>query len=96
MNTLGKWLLIGVVWLIRWIGFVAVIVLTGAVLGLLLGPVFGWLSGSEGTAWQASLKGASVGARYFGVWAGGLALILCFMYGHKLNRRAREGNATMR
>lgn len=78
---------IGAIWFVRWIGFVAVYVLFGAVVGAIVGWPVSLIFGMGFAPLDAVLNGASIGARYLGVWAGGLALVSCFMYGHYLNSR---------
>ncbi len=89
----SSWFKFGVVWLCRWIGFIVVFVLCGGIIGSIVGWPVALIFGMDFTFLEATANGASIGARYVGVWSGGLALVSCFMYGHHLNR-LREGQLT--
>lgn len=76
---------LGGIWFLRFIGFAAAYILAGAIAGAIVGWPVALIFGMDVEALEAVRKGASIGARYLGVWAGGLALVSCFMYGHRLN-----------
>jgi hypothetical protein len=69
-----------------WGGLVVLIALAivtaGAVVAGAFWSVFGPFLGSDCDLLGRLSSGASVGARYARVWAGGFAIILCFMKAH--------------
>lgn len=72
--------------------YVLMMLAIGAVLGGILFVTIGAFSHPQ-LAWSERLRmGASDGAFYFGVWAGGMSIVLCFIRGHRMNakRRAAE------
>lgn len=72
-------------WTAHLLLFVAAILVTGTIVGSILFLVLGNCFGDYG--WLFLLKqGAWAGFRYAGVWAGGVAIVLCFIKGAK--RRA--------
>lgn len=70
-------------WLFTWVYFVLIICFIGAVLGVVshvaLGPVFL----DEPDFGYLAAFGFSNGIRYGGVWAGGLAIVLCVIRARK-------------
>lgn len=60
-----------------------VIVAVGAVLGALIWVTVGTIAGDARSAGELLAKGASIGWRYARVWAGGVAIILCFVKAHE-------------
>lgn len=69
-------------WLMFLFYYTAVILVLGTVAGAclfgLLGPLF-----VDSTFLVLIQKGAWIGFRYAGVWAGGTAIVLCFIQGAK-------------
>lgn len=67
-----------------WVGsflyYVVIILAVGSVLGACLFTFFGTLFGDY-TLKDLFKKGLWIGFRYAGVWAGGLAIVLCFFKG---------------
>jgi len=80
-------------WLFTWIYFVLVICFIGAFLGVISHVAFGlfFMKGPD-YAYLASF-GLMNGLNYGGVWAGGLAIVLCVMRARKeyLAKHAEEG-----
>lgn len=72
-------------WLAYWTGwllfYVAVVMLIGGVVGMLVSPIIAWVFRFDMTWSDLLAKSFSMGARYAGVWAGGIALVLCFRRG---------------
>mgnify|MGYP004052492731 CR=1 FL=1 len=66
-------------WFIYTFGFV----LIGAVLGAMIFAVVGALTHPELELGYRVSKGVLDGAMYFGVWAGGLGMVLCARKAHK-------------
>ena len=70
-------------WLGWFIAFVVSIIATGAVLGCILFLTIGALTHPDIVLSERALSGLLDGGRYAGLWAGGLAIVLCFMKGHR-------------
>lgn len=67
-------------WLIHFVCFVGVILAIGSIIGAFFYVVFG----NSFTEYSVSIlfkKGLWAGFRYAGVWAVGLAIVLCFLKG---------------
>ena len=70
-------------WLFIWLYFVLIICLAGAVIGVISHLLFGLIfMDTPDYECQAAL-GFSNGLRYGGVWAGGLAIVLCVIRARK-------------
>jgi hypothetical protein len=70
-------------WFLTWLYYVLVICFLGAILGVITHLAFGLLFMEDPDfAFQATF-GFSNGIRYGGVWAGGLAIVLCVMRARK-------------
>ena len=78
---------VSIVHVFYWLGwfsaYVVSIIATGAVLGCILFLTIGALTHPEIVWSERTLNGLLDGARYAGLWAGGLAIVLCFMKGHR-------------
>lgn len=77
--------------ILRFIGYTLGITAVGAVAGGLAFQIFGRLFVPEMTYAELSLSGLRVGAILAGVWAPGVAIVLCFMWGKKQRDRLRAG-----
>lgn len=80
-------------WLLTWLYFVLIICFTGALIGVVTHLLFGRLfMDAPDYGYQAAF-GFSNGVRYGGVWAGGLAIVLCVMRARKeyLQKQADSG-----
>lgn len=60
-----------------------IILVAGTLAGALFWAAFGPWLGSECDLVGRLASGASVGVRYARVWAGGLAIVLCFIKAHE-------------
>lgn len=70
-------------WLLVWLYYVLIVCFIGAMLGVVTHLLFGFLfMDSPDYAFQAAF-GFTNGIRYGGVWAGGLAIVLCVMRARK-------------
>ena len=77
-------------WLITWVYFVVVICFVGSVLGVLSHSLFGLLFLESPDFEYLAAFGFTNGLRYGGVWAGGLAIVLCVMRARKEYLQAQE------
>lgn len=73
-------------WIISFLAYFVVIVTSGAFLGTFIAPVVGNFTHPDLGVIDLMERGMSIGARFACVWAGGLALVLCFIQGH--NKRS--------
>lgn len=64
-------------WLFTWIYYVAIICFVGAILGVLTHVVLGPLFVEQVDFGYLAAFGFMNGLKYGGVWAGGLAIVLC-------------------
>jgi hypothetical protein len=70
-------------WLFIWLYFVLIICFAGALMGVVTHLLFGLIfMDAPDYGYQAAF-GFSNGLRYGGVWAGGLAIVLCVMRARK-------------
>ena len=70
-------------WLFSWLYFVLIICFTGALMGVVTHLLFGLtFMDAPDYGYQAAF-GFFNGLRYGGVWAGGLAIVLCVMRARK-------------
>lgn len=70
-------------WAGVWLAITAAGMLLGILLGALIWVTVGTLAGAERTAGELLRDGADIGMRYARVWAGGIAIILCFVKAHE-------------
>ncbi len=70
-------------WLLTWFYFVAVICFVGALLGVLSHLLFGLCFMEKPDYGYLAAFGFSNGLQYGGVWAGGLAIVLCVIRARK-------------
>jgi hypothetical protein len=77
-------------WLGVWVHFVCIILLLGTLLGAFLHWLIGSLFFESPEASYLFAMGAQNGFFYSGVWAGGLAIVLCFIRGHRENNCQRN------
>lgn len=80
-------------WLGSWVYFVSIVLLIGTVVGSLLHLLIGSLIFESPNPKYLLAIGAQNGFFYSGVWAGGLGLVLCFVRGHRENKRSRAASA---
>lgn len=85
-KSLGYWMFFACV-------YAGATVLLTAMLGAMLFALLGPLCTQYGT-WVLLKKGFWTGAHYGGVWAGGLAIVLCVMRKHRLSRLAQSHSST--
>lgn len=80
-------------WLFTWIYYVAIICFVGAVFGILTHLVLGPLFVDQPDFGYLAAFGFMNGFNYGGVWAGGLAIVLCVMRARKeyLAKHPEEG-----
>lgn len=71
------------IWLLTWLYFVLIICFVGAMLGVVTHVLFGWFFMDGPDYGYLASFGFSNGIRYGGVWAGGLAIVLCVMRARK-------------
>ncbi len=69
-------------WLMWFLIYAAIILVIGTVLGSMVSMLIGKFNSSLSST-QLAKKGAWVGFRYAGVWAGGTSIILCFIKAYK-------------
>ncbi len=81
-------------WVFLFLGYTIGIVATGAVAGGLAFQLFGRLFVPEMTFAELSLAGLRVGTILSGVWAPGVAIVLCFMRGKRLRDERRQKEET--
>lgn len=82
-----------VYWFFLFLGYTLGIVATGAVAGGLAFLALGKLFVPEMTFAELSLTGLRVGTILSGVWAPGVAIVLCFMKGKRLRDESRQEEA---
>lgn len=70
-------------WLFTWLYFVLIICFIGAILGVLSHVILGPLFFDEVDFGKLAAFGFSHGIRYGGVWAGGVAIVLCVLRARK-------------
>ena len=70
-------------WFSVWFVLTAALMLFGVGLGSLIWMVVGTLAHSERTLGTLALDGADIGMQFTRVWAGGLAIVLCFIKAHE-------------
>lgn len=80
-------------WLFAWIYYVAITCCVGAVLGVLSHVLLGPLFVDEPDFGYLAAFGFMNGFKYGGVWAGGLAIVLCVVRARKeyLAKHPEEG-----
>lgn len=78
LKTIGYWLL-------YFLGYTGLTLALGSILGAILYVLFG-TTFTEYSVLILMKKGLWIGFRYAGVWAGGLAIVLCFVKGAKSNK----------
>ncbi|QYY36846.1 hypothetical protein [Ruficoccus sp. ZRK36] len=83
----GMTLLRGVLhWLGWWAIFTFSFILSGGLLGGMVYLVAGFLGNPEHELSYRLSKGFLNGAEYFGIWAGGLSIVLCWIKAHREGR----------
>lgn len=70
-------------WLFIWLYFVLIICFAGALMGVVTHLLFGLIFMDAPDYGYQAIFGFSNGLRYGGVWAGGLAIVLCVMRARK-------------
>jgi hypothetical protein len=70
-------------WSLYFLFWVAVIVVTGAVLGAVSFPLAGWVLRLKQPAGQLARQGASTLGFFFLIWAPGTAVVLCVMRAYR-------------
>lgn len=65
-------------WLVHFFYYVVLILAIGSLAGASLFAIFGTIF-SDSSIWVLMKKGVWAGFRYGGVWAGGSAIVLCFL-----------------
>lgn len=71
-------------WSAHLLCYTALILSLGTVVGACLFPLLGPLF-VDSPLFALMKKGAWTGFRYAGVWAGGTAIVLCFIKGNRIN-----------
>ncbi len=79
----GHFVLAVLQWFGWWVLYTFGFVLIGAVAGVILFVVVGAFTHPELELSYRASKGVLDGAMYFGVWAGGLGIVLCARRAHK-------------
>ncbi|MGF1485029.1 MAG: hypothetical protein ACFBZ8_11770 [Opitutales bacterium] len=83
-------------WLLTWAAITLVIILTGGLVGAVLGlvsyPIFELAGKDYAPQWLVA-RGWGLGWRYAGVWAMGVSIVICFILGHR--RRQRSGDSSI-
>lgn len=91
MSASGTWLVRGgrsvAYWLGWWLLYVLATILVGACVGALVVPGVGLLWGADFSLGHMLSKGFVNGARYGGVWAGGMGVVLCVRRAWLMRRR---------
>ncbi len=72
-------------WTAHFFAYVIMIILAGAVAGAILSPVIALILHWPFTP-EIVPRGAWLGLRYAGIWAGGVALVLCAIRAHRHHR----------
>jgi hypothetical protein len=72
-----------ITWTCYFAGYVGMVLMLGALVGALAYLFLGFFIQSDLGAWERFHEGAWLGFRWIGLWAGGLALILCAMQGYR-------------
>lgn len=73
--------------------YICVMVVTGALLGAFLFATLGALTHPDLDILRRIEYGLMDGFYYFGMWSGGVAIVVCFMRAHRLNERRRAAEA---
>jgi len=81
--------LFGFIAFLRFLGYMAGITAVGAVAGGLSFQIFGRLFMPEMTYSELAISGLRVGTILAGVWAPGVSIVLCFMWGKKQRDRLK-------
>ncbi|GAB4277381.1 MAG TPA: hypothetical protein DIU37_01720 [Opitutae bacterium] len=81
-------------WLLSFLAYCLVIIALGAFLGAFLSPIVGHFTHPELGVIQLMENGLSLGTRFASVWAGGLAIVLCFMQGYRTQRKQKPPRKT--
>ena len=69
--------------LVSWLYFVCVICFLGVLIGAITHLLFALLFVKNADIVYYASLGCMHGVKYSSLWAGGIALVLCFMRGHK-------------
>lgn len=77
-------------WLWWFIAYTIIILEIGAIAGALLFATIGALTHPQMDIILRAEMGLADGFLYAGVWAGGIAIVLCFMRAHRLNRQRAQ------
>lgn len=72
-----------ITWTCYFAGYVGMVLMLGALAGAFIYLIAGFFTGSDVGLWQRFHEGAEIGFRWIGLWAGGLALVLCLMQGYR-------------
>ena len=70
-------------WLVTWLYFVSIICFLGTLIGVITHLLFALLFITNADIVYYASLGCMHGVKYSSLWAGGIALVLCFMRGHK-------------
>ncbi len=73
-------------WLGWFFAFVVLFMLGGGLIGGTVFVTVGWLSHPELNWTYRWGQGFLHGVMYFGIWSGGMGIVLCFIKGYNLNR----------
>lgn len=79
-----------VTWICYFAGYVGMVLMLGALVGAFVYMIVGFFTGSDVGVWQRFHEGAWLGFRWTGVWAGGLAIVLCLMQGYRTKHSVRK------
>lgn len=90
MLSMSKLLRFLVTWICYFAGYVGMVLMLGALVGAFVYMIVGFFTGSDVGVWQRFHEGAWLGFRWTGVWAGGLAIVLCLMQGYRTKHSVRK------
>lgn len=85
---------VGLYWLASFFAYFVTIIFIGAVLGAISFALVGALTNPGLDLSYRLAKGVINGAQLAGVWATGVALVLCFVQGKRRNDRLRRQSST--
>ena len=78
---------VGLYWLASFFAYFVIVIFIGAVLGAVSFALVGALTNPDLDLSYRLAKGVINGAQLAGVWATGIAIVLCFIQGRRRNRR---------
>ena len=70
-------------WLVTWLYFVSIICFLGTLIVVITHLLFALLFVTDADIVYYVSLGCMHGIKYSSLWAGGIAIVLCFMRGHK-------------